>query len=110
MYFIAYVLAAVSALSTAPQITGSLVDYNGKPASKVAVSVVELPTDRVVGKTISGTDGSFSFRGIASGTYGVEARTSSACAMSDAVTVNDGFTKIVGLRLIQHLCTDAISL
>jgi hypothetical protein len=60
-------------------------------------------------RAVSGSDGSFRFSNLAPGLYGLSAKTVSACAFSDAIRVNDGFTRVVHLRLIKGLCQNAIA-
>jgi 5-hydroxyisourate hydrolase-like protein (transthyretin family) len=100
-------ILTLAALSPPPEITGTIVDYQGKPGSQVSVAVVSLNANRVIKKTLSASDGSFSFTGLAAGGYGVAAKTDSACAFSDAIQVDTGFTDIVRLRLAQGLCDAA---
>jgi hypothetical protein len=73
----------------------------------MSLSVVSPPSSQVIEKTLSGSDGSFTITGLAAGSYGLEARTDSACAFSDAIQVHDGFTSTVRLRLVRGLCSGA---
>jgi hypothetical protein len=106
MHFLTCVLlaAAVSAGSTTPptgpEIIGTVLDYNGKPEGGVTISVVEVYSGQVISKGRSLDDGSFDFAGLPSGTYGVAAKTSSACAFSTAIKVAVGYTTGIRLRLI----------
>ena len=100
-------ILTLAALSPAPQITGTIVDDRGKLVSGISLSVVSLPSSQVIEKALSGSDGSFSVTGLASGNYGLEANTDSACAFSDAIHVHNGFTNIVRLRLVRGLCSGA---
>lgn len=102
----------LAALSSAPEITGTVVDYNSKPISGVLISVVAINSEsKVIRRTVSESNGSFSFTDLANGAYGLVARTDSACAISDAIEVNIGFTSVVRLRLARGLCQGpAISL
>lgn len=100
-------ILTLAALSSAPEITGTIVDDRGKLVSGISLSVVSLPSSQEIEKTLSGSDGSFSVTGLATGSYGVEAKTDSACAFSDAIQVHDGFTSIVRLRLVRGLCSGA---
>jgi hypothetical protein len=97
------------ALSPTPEITGTIVARDGKAAPGVTVSAVAIPSSRVIQKTVSESDGSYHFAGLAPGAYGIEAATDSACAFSDAVRVDVGFTSVVHLRLVPGLCRNAIS-
>lgn len=101
-------ILTLAALSPAPEITGTIVDDRGKLVSGISIAVVSLPSNDVIGKTQSGTDGSFGFSGLAAGSYGLEAKTKSSCAFSDAIQVNDGFTSTVRLRLVRELCQAAV--
>jgi hypothetical protein len=94
--------------STAPEITGTVLDYNGKPKAGVPISVVEIYSGHVVSKGMSLEDGSFYFAGLPSGAYGVAAKTSSACAFSTAINVTVGYTTGIRLRLIPGLCKSVI--
>jgi large repetitive protein len=95
----------LAALSPPPEITGTIVDYNGKPVAGVPISVVAVNSeDQVTKKTVSESNGSFSFTGLAPGGYGLVAKTGSACAISDAIEVDIGFTSIVHLRLAKRWC------
>jgi hypothetical protein len=104
--------AAVSAGSTAapaaPEIAGTVLDYNGKPEAKVPISVVAIYSGRVISKGTSLEDGSFYFSALPSGTYGVAAKTGSACAFSTAIKVDAGYTVGIRLRLIPGLCKGVI--
>jgi hypothetical protein len=109
---VACLFLALAASSPAPEITGTIVDYNGAPVSGISVSVVGLTSDadaKLTRKTLSGSDGSFSFTGLAPGAYGLEAKTDSACAISDPIRVDVGFTIAVRLRLVEGLCGNAIA-
>ena len=103
-------LAVLSPAPTAPEIAGTIVDDHGKIASRIPLSVVSLPSDQVVAKTLSAPDGSFSFAGLTSGNYGLQAKTDSACAFSNAIQVHEGFTSIVRLRLVSGFCRNPIAL
>lgn len=98
----------LAALSPAPEITGTIVDDRGKVVSEISISIVSLPSSQIVEETLSGPDGSFSFSGLARGSYGLEAKTKSSCAFSDAIQVNNGFTSTVRLRLVRGLCQAAV--
>ncbi|MGB7048410.1 MAG: carboxypeptidase-like regulatory domain-containing protein [Candidatus Cybelea sp.] len=100
----------LAALSPTPEITGTIVDYQGKPVAQTSISVVSLSSNDVISETLSNSNGSFSFAGLASGGYGLEAKTDSACAFSDAVQVDAGFTSVVRLRLVKGLCQNPISI
>ena len=95
--------------SPTPEILGDVVGDNGKAAPGVTISIVSIPSSLEAAKMVSRADGSFDFTGLASGNYGVEARTKSACAMSNAVSVHVGFTTAVHLRLIKGFCSSAFS-
>ena len=111
MNFLIGILLAVATASPAPQITGTVVDDNGKPVSGVSVSVEPVMGGPVVVQVASQKDGSFSVSGIPSGSYGVVAKTSSACAISRAIGISDGYTSVVHLRLVKGFCqAPAISL
>jgi hypothetical protein len=108
---VACLILTLAAWSSAPEITGTIVDYNGKLVSGIAISVVGLTSDaRVTKKTVSGPDGSFSFTGLAPGAYGLKAKTDLGCAISDPIRVDVGFTSVVRLRLVKGLCQNAIAL
>lgn len=107
--FLCLVLTLV-AVSPAPEITGTIVDDHGEPVRGVSISAVALPSSQIVAKTVSEPDGSFRFGDLARGGYGLEAKTDSACAFSDAIQVDDGFTSIVRLRLVEGLCRNAMAL
>jgi large repetitive protein len=95
----------LAALAPPPEIAGTVVDYNGKPVSGVTISLVGvISEDRLTKNTVSASDGSFSFTGLAPGGYGLVAKTDAACAMSDAIWVNVGFTRVVRLRLTKGYC------
>ena len=111
MNLLACLILTVTALSPAPEIKGTIVDYNGRPVSGISISVVGLNSEqRVTETTQSGSDGSFSFTGLAPGSYGLRAKTELGCAISDPIHVDVGFTSIVRLRLIKGLCQNAITL
>ncbi len=110
MYPLICLILTLAASSPNPEITGTIVDYNGKLVSGVPISVVALYANQTVEKTQSGSDGSFHFSDLAPGSYGLEARTESGCAYSDPIRVDVGFTTAVHLRLIKGLCQQAISL
>jgi hypothetical protein len=96
---------ALAALAPPPEIAGTIVDYNGKPVSGVTISLVGvISEDRLTKKAVSESDGSFSFTGLAPGGYGLVAKTDGACAMSDAIWVDVGFTRVVRLRLTKGYC------
>jgi hypothetical protein len=103
-------ILTLATLSPAPEITGTIVDDRGKLASGISLSVVSLPSSEVVENTLSGPDGSFSIAGLAPGSYGLQAKTKSACAFSDAIQVHNGFTSMVRLRLVRGLCQNPIAL
>jgi hypothetical protein len=105
---VACLILTLAALPATPEITGSIVDCNGKPVSGVLISVVALYANQSVEKTLSGSDGSFRFTNLAPGNYGLSANTHSACAFSDPIRVDVGFTSIVRLRLVNGLCKNAI--
>jgi protocatechuate 3,4-dioxygenase beta subunit len=109
MNIVACLLLAVAAAAPIPEITGTIVDHNGKPVSGVTISVVAVTGSQDLSKTVSAKDGSFSFSGLAPGYYGVEAKTSSACAMSSAIKATDGFTTFIHLRLTDGLCGNPIT-
>ncbi|MGA8534790.1 MAG: carboxypeptidase-like regulatory domain-containing protein [Candidatus Tumulicola sp.] len=110
MNLIFCLILTLAALSPAPEITGMIADDHGKVASGISLSLISLPSDQVMEKTLSSSDGSFSFAGLASGNYGLEAKTESACAFSDAIQVHHGFTSIVHLRLVTGFCQKPIVL
>jgi len=95
--------------SPTPEILGDVVGDNGQAVPGVTISIVSLPSSQEASRTESRADGSFDFTGLASGNYGLEAKTKSACAMSSAVSVHVGFTAIVHLRLIKGFCSSAFS-
>jgi Carboxypeptidase regulatory-like domain len=101
-------ILTLAALPPAPEITGTIVDDRGKLVSGISISVVSLPSSQIIEKTLSGPGGSFSFAGLFSGGYGLEAEADSACAFSDAVRVDNGFTSIVHLRLVKGWCQTAV--
>jgi len=101
-------LLALAALAPAPEIAGTIVDSSAKTVAGVAVSVVAIPSDRIVATTISGSGGTFHFTGVVPGAYGVTANTKAACAFSDAIRVDAGFTSVVYLRLVKGLCQNPI--
>ncbi|MGB9652046.1 MAG: carboxypeptidase-like regulatory domain-containing protein, partial [Candidatus Cybelea sp.] len=100
----------LAAISPAPEITGTIVDYNGRLVSEVAISVVALYANQTIEKSLSGSDGSFHFAGLAPGAYGLAAKTDSGCAISDPIRVDIGFTTVVHLRLIKGLCQSPIAI
>lgn len=102
-------ILTVAALSPAPEITGTIVDDHGKLSSGIPLSIVSLPSDQVVESTRSAPDGSFTVTDLHPGSYGVEAKTDSACAFSDAIQVHAGFTSVVRLRLVKGLCSGAFA-
>jgi Carboxypeptidase regulatory-like domain len=110
MYPLICLIFTLAALSSTPEITGTIVDDNGRLVSGVPISVVALYANQTVEKTQSGSDGSFHFTDLAPGTYGLEAKTESGCAYSDPIRVDVGFTTAVHLRLIKGLCQNALSL
>jgi large repetitive protein len=111
MNLVACLILTIAALSPAPEITGTIVDYNGKFASGISISVVGINSEqRITETTQSGSDGSFSFTGLAPGSYGLRAKTDSGCAISDPIRVDVGFTSIVRLRLVKGLCQNPIAL
>lgn len=101
-------LAMLVVSSPAPEITGTIVDHSGKPISKIGVAVVAIDSDQVIKKTLSDSDGSFDFAGLTSGGYALVAKTDSACALSDPIQVDSGFTAVVRLRLINGLCQNPV--
>lgn len=103
-------MLTLAALSPGPEIAGTIVDDAGKPVSGINVTVLSLPADRTMRRTLSAPDGSFSFTDLPPGVYGLSAKTTSTCAFSDAIGVNAGFTRIVRLRLVKGLCQTAITL
>ncbi len=62
MNMLTCLLLAVAALSSNPEITGTVVGDNGKPVSGVTVSVEPVIGGPDVGKTVTAKDGSFNFR------------------------------------------------
>ncbi|HEY2473270.1 MAG TPA: carboxypeptidase-like regulatory domain-containing protein [Candidatus Cybelea sp.] len=103
-------MLTLATLSPTPEITGTIVDYNGRLVSGVRISVVALYASQTIEKTLSGSDGSFHFTDLAPGAYGVAAKTDSGCAYSDPIRVDIGFTTVVHLRLIKGLCQNPIGL
>ena len=103
-------ILTLAALSPTPEITGTVVDYNGSLVSGVPISVVALYANQTVEKTRAGSDGSFHFTDLAPGAYGLEAKSASGCAISDPVRVDIGFTTVVHLRLIKGLCQNPIAI
>jgi hypothetical protein len=67
MNFLIGIFLAVATASPAPQITGTVVDDNGKPVSGVSVSVEPVMGGPVVAQVASQKDGSFTVSGIPSG-------------------------------------------
>jgi hypothetical protein len=111
MNLLACLILTVAAVAPAPEIAGTIVDYNGRPLAGISISVVGLTSDaRVTKNAVSRTDGSFSFMGLAPGAYGLRAQTDWGCAISDPIRVDVGFTTIVRLRLVKALCKNAITL
>ena len=110
MNLVICMLLTLAVLPPTPEITGTIVDDNGKPVSGVPISVVAVLANQTIEKTLSGWDGSFHFTDIAPGAYGLEAKTDSACAFSDEIGVTIGFTSVVRLRLIKGLCKNPIAL
>jgi hypothetical protein len=114
MNFLICVLLAVTAPTapttspTVPEIVGTVFDYNGKPETGVPISVVEIYSGQEISKGTSRGDGSFDFAGLPQGTYGVTAKTASACAFSTAIKVAAGYTTAIRLRLIPGLCKGVI--
>ncbi|MBV9718474.1 MAG: carboxypeptidase regulatory-like domain-containing protein [Candidatus Eremiobacteraeota bacterium] len=104
MNLVVCLILTLAALSPAPEIAGTVADDKGKSVSGVPIFAVSIPSSNVIQKTVSESDGSFRFTGLASGSYGVEAETRSACAFSDAIQVDTGFTTAVHLRLVPGLC------
>lgn len=102
--FFCLVLTLVEISAPNPEITGKIVDDHTKPVAGISIAAVALPSSHLIGKAISGSDGSFSFAGLADVGYGPEAEAGSACAFSDAIQVDDGFTRFVQLRLVKGLC------
>ncbi|HET6276310.1 MAG TPA: carboxypeptidase-like regulatory domain-containing protein [Candidatus Cybelea sp.] len=98
------------AVAPTPEITGTIVDGHAKPVPGISISAVALPSSLVIAKTVSGPDGSFNFTGLARGGYGIEAKSDSACAFSDAIQVDDGFTSVVRLLLVKGLCQNPVEL
>jgi hypothetical protein len=101
---VVFLMLTLAVLSPAPEIAGTIFDYNGKPVSGVPILVVSINSDQIMRKTVSESNGSFHFTGLGSGGYGVVAKTNSACAISDAIQVSIGFTSTVRLRLVKGLC------
>ena len=108
MTILTSLLLAAATLSSSPEIKGTVVDHNGKPASGVSVSVEPVTGGQAMDKTVSSKDGSFEFSGLTPGTYGVVAKTSSACGMSSAIEVASAFTTVVHLRLTDGLCDGGV--
>lgn len=90
--------------SAVPEIIGTVLDFNGKPAAGVPVSIVALPSNQIIQRGISEATGKFEFAGLPPGAYGVAASTSSACAFSSAVNVSTGYTTLVSLQLVKGMC------
>lgn len=103
-------IIVLAALSSTPEITGTVVDDNGTLASGVPISVVALYANQTIEKTLSGSDGSFHFSDLAPGAYGLAAKTDSGCAYSDPIRVDISFTTVVHLRLIKGLCQNPIAI
>jgi hypothetical protein len=99
----------LTASSPAPGIVGTIVDDRGKSVSGISIAVHSLPSSKIVEEVPSGADGSFRVTGLAPGAYGVEAKTESACAFSDAIQVEAGYTSTVHLRLVKGLCDRPVS-
>jgi hypothetical protein len=111
MHVVACLLLTLAVSSPAPEITGTIADYNGKPVSDLSISVVGLNSEqRVTQTTRSGFDGSFQFYDLAPGFYGLRAKTDLGCAISDPIRVERGFTTVVRLRLVKGLCQNAVTL
>ena len=108
MNLIFALMLTLAALSPVPEIAGKIVGSDGKVVSGVPISVVAIPSGQVMEKTVSDADGSFQLSGLAAGAYGVEAKTDTACAISNAIRVSVGFTSVVRLRLIEGLCQSAL--
>jgi Carboxypeptidase regulatory-like domain len=103
-------ILTLAALSPSPEITGTIVDYNGSLVASVPISVIALYANQTIEKTLSGSDGSFRFTDLAPGAYGLAAKTESGCAISDPIRVDIGFTTVVHLRLIKGLCQNPIAI
>jgi hypothetical protein len=110
MNILTCLLLAAAASSPIPEITGTVVDHNGKSVSGVSVSVEPVMGGQDLSKTVSAKDGSFNFSGLAAGYYGVVAKTNSACAISSAIKAEDGFTTVVHLHLTDGLCDSPFAL
>jgi hypothetical protein len=107
MYLVFCIMLTLAALSPTPQISGKVVDQNGTAVSGATVSVVSaFSTDsaQAIKKTVSDSNGDFSFTDLGPGPYGVVATTNSACAVSDTFGVSAGATRVMRLRLINGLC------
>jgi hypothetical protein len=102
-------ILTLAALSPSPEIVGTIVDDGGKFVSGISVSVLSLPSNQIMKKTLSGSVGSFSFADLGPGVYGLSAKTDSTCAFSDAIRVDNGFTRIVRLRFVKGLCKNPIA-
>lgn len=107
MYFVFCIILTLAALPPAPEIVGKIVDYNGKAVSGVTISVVSafaMDSGQAIKKTVSDSNGEFSFTDLGPGPYGIVATTNSACALSDTFGVSIGSTRVMRLRLIKGLC------
>jgi hypothetical protein len=107
---LAGLLAIILAVaSPPPEVTGTLVGDDGKPVpgATITIQLVNSNGEASVSKTVSLADGSFSFTGLASGAYGLVAKTKSSCAISSATSVHPGFTSVVHLQLVKGLCSSA---
>jgi len=90
-------------LSSTPEIVGTILDSNGKPAAGVPISVNPIPSGPSF-ITVSKKDGTFALAAIPPGAYGISVETQTACAFSDAIGVAIGYTTFVHLRLTDNMC------
>ena len=111
MNYVICIVLALASLAPAPEIVGKVVDDNGRAVPGVTISVVSplvMDSVHIIRKTVSDSNGDFSFTDLGPGFYGVEAASDSACAVSDAFGLSTGATRVVRLRLITGLCQSSL--
>jgi Carboxypeptidase regulatory-like domain len=102
----ALLLGSVAANAPGGRIIG-YVSSAGAPVSSAQVRLVDVISGAALQTTRSDKDGRFSFSGVGSGTYGVNASAPGGrCAFSNALSLSDTFTIFVHLVMSEReLCS-----
>lgn len=98
-------LLAQASLETLGQVSGSVKDALGRPLPGVAVAL-RTPGGTITARTTSGTEGGFSFQGVAPGTYAVIAEKAQYQSGTAIVTVAAGASATATVTLAAQNALD----